>query len=146
MLEPAKFMFVIFKENEAGEYVFERVMFWNIPAEDLEEVQRVWERTVSIIKNGVELIYDGRVTRNNLPKQSESRVAHVRPHGRDSHDTYPLPDGRNMTKQCFWLNREYIESVVGSKEKKVIHYDFGQPEYAKVAEKTVPYGKKDEDE
>lgn len=47
-LEPTKFMFVIFQENESGEYVFDRVMFWNIPAEDLEEVQRVWQRTVDI--------------------------------------------------------------------------------------------------
>ena len=142
ILEPTKFMFVIFKENQAGEYVFERVMFWNMPAQDLEEVQRVWERTVAIIKAGVQLSFDGRITRNNLPKQSESRVAHVRPHGRDSHDTYPLPDGRNMTKQCFWLNRDYIESVVGAKEKKVIKYDFGKPEYAMAAEDTVPFEKK----
>ncbi|MBR5995102.1 MAG: restriction endonuclease, partial [Eubacteriaceae bacterium] len=115
ILEPTKFMFVIFKENQSGEYVFERVMFWNMPVQDLEEVQRVWNRTVAVIKEGVQLSFDGKVTRNNLPKQSESRVAHVRPHGRDSHDTYPLPDGRSMTKQCFWLNREYIEAVVGAK-------------------------------
>lgn len=115
LLEPTKFMFVIFKENTSGEYVFERVMFWNMPAQDLKEVQKVWERTVSIIKAGVKLTYNGRVTKNNLPKQSENRVAHVRPHGRDSNDTYPLPDGRRMTKQCFWLNRTYIESVVEAK-------------------------------
>jgi len=147
MLEPTKFMFVIFKENASGEYVFERVMFWNMPADDLEEVQKVWERTVTVIKEGVRLVRDGNITRNNLPKQSENRVAHVRPHGKDSNDTYPLPDGRRMTKQCFWLNRTYIESVVGAKDHKTITYDFGRTEYSKVAEQTVPYGsKKDEDE
>ena len=117
MLEPAKFMFVIFKENLSDEYVFERVMFWNIPAQDLEEVRRVWERTVQVIKEGVKLVYDGKVTRNNFPKQSENRVAHVRPHARDSKDTYPLPDGRKMPKQCFWLNRTYVESVIESRER-----------------------------
>ncbi len=111
-LEPAKFMFVIFKENEDGEYVFDRVKFWNIPAEDLAEVQRVWERTVEVIKAGVELTFDGNCTHNNLPKQSESSVAHVRPHARDSHDTYPLPDGREMPKQCFWFNRTYVEKII----------------------------------
>lgn len=141
LLEPAKFMFVIFKENISGEYVFERVMFWNMPAQDLEEVQKVWERTVSIIKAGVELTYDGRVTKNILPKQSENRVAHVRPHGRDSNDTYPLPDGRRMTKQCFWLNRTYIESVVGAKAPSSFKYSTEQSPYSMVAEKTVPYGK-----
>lgn len=112
-LEPAKFMFIIFKENDNGEYVFERVMFWNIPADDLDEVHRVWQRTIDIINAGVQLHFDGTCTRNNLPKQSESRVAHVRPHARNAQDTYPLPDGRTMPKQCFWFNRTYIEEIIG---------------------------------
>ena len=111
-LEPTKFLFVIFRENQRGEYVFSRVKFWNIPANDLEEVRRVWERTVETIREGVECYFDGRVMRNNLPKASESRVAHVRPHGRDASDTYPLPGGGEMTKQCFWLNNSYIEHVI----------------------------------
>lgn len=112
-LEPTKFMFVIFVENGAGEYVFEKVKFWNISAEDLKEVQRVWQRTVDIIKAGVRLVSDGKCIHNNLPKQSESSVAHVRPHARDSRDTYPLPDGREMPKQCFWFNRTYVEKIIG---------------------------------
>lgn len=111
-LEPAKFLFVIFKENDEGEHIFERIMFWNIPAADLDEVRLVWERTVQIIKDGVTLERVGNVTCNNFPKQSENRVAHVRPHARNANDTFPLPDGRSMTKQCFWLNRKYVESVV----------------------------------
>jgi DNA mismatch repair protein MutH len=111
-LEPSKFLFIIFRENKVGEYFFERIKFWNIPAEDLEEVKIVWGRTVSIIKYGVKLEYDGNMTRNNLPKQSENRVAHVRPKARNSSDTYPLPDGREMTKQCFWFNSSYVESIV----------------------------------
>lgn len=111
-LEPTKFLFVIFRENQWGEYVFSRVKFWNIPANDLEEVRRVWERTVETIREGVECYFDGRVMRNNLPKASESRVAHVRPHGRDASDTYPLPGGGEITKQCFWLNNSYIEQVI----------------------------------
>ncbi len=50
--------------------------------------------------------------RNNLPKASESRVAHVRPHGRDSTDTAPLPTGGSMTKQCFWLNNSYVAEQI----------------------------------
>lgn len=111
-LEPTKFLFVVFKENEKNEYVFERSFFWNIPAKDLDEVRNVWERTVQIIKDGVKIEFDGRVYRNNLPKQSENRVAHVRPHAKNMNDTYPLPDGRFMPKQCFWLNRSYILSQV----------------------------------
>lgn len=111
-LEPAKFLFVVFIENDDGIFTFERIKFWNIPAEDLEEVHTVWERTVKVIKEGVQLYFDGRVTHNNLPKSTENRVAHVRPHANDAHDTYPLPDGRTMPKQCFWLNRRYIENII----------------------------------
>ena len=112
-LEPAKFLFVIFRENENGDYVFKDIKFWNIPFEDLEEVRKVWERTVEVIRNGVDLRFNGRVTHNNLPKSTENRVAHVRPHGRNAEDTLPLPDGRRMTKQCFWFNRSYVEEIIG---------------------------------
>lgn len=111
-LAPTKFMFVIFREQEDGEYAFERVLFWNIPNEDLEEVGRVWERTVKTIREGVILENTPRGVSNNLPKQTESAVAHVRPHGKDASDKLPLPDGRMMTKQCFWLNSKYIASQI----------------------------------
>lgn len=111
-LAPTKFMFVIFKEQDDGEYVFERVMFWNIPNDDLEEVRIVWERTVNTIRKGVTLIETPRGISNDLPKQSDSPVAHVRPHGKDASDKLPLPDGRMMTKQCFWLNNSYIAEQI----------------------------------
>lgn len=111
-LEPTKFLFVIFQEDNAGNYVFSKVKFWNIPASDLEEVQRVWERTVEIIRQGVFRYFDGRVTHNNLPKATDSRVMHVRPHGRNARDTYPLPTGGAMTKQCFWFNNSYVEQII----------------------------------
>ena len=113
-LEPAKFLFVIFRETSENEYSLESLKFWNIPVDDLSEVQKVWERTVQIIKDGVELNFDGRVTHNNLPGQSFNHVAHVRPHGRNAKDTNPLPDGRNMTKQCFWFNNSYVKSIIGN--------------------------------
>lgn len=114
-LAPTKFMFVIFQEQDDGEYVFERVMFWNIPNDDLEEVRLVWERTVNTIRQGVILIETPRGISNDLPKQSDSPVAHVRPHGKDASDKLPLPDGRMMTKQCFWLNSSYIAEQIKEK-------------------------------
>lgn len=93
-------------------FKFNGIKFWNMPVEDLEEVQKVWERTVETIKNGVVLIPTENGVTNNLPKQSESRVAHVRPHGKNAADKLPLPDGRMMTKQCFWLNSGYIAKQV----------------------------------
>ena len=114
-LAPTKFLFVIFQENANGELVFERVQFWNIPVSDLEEVGRVWKRTVDTIRRGVVLRETARGVSNDLPKQSESRVAHVRPHAQDGQDRAKLPDGRMMTKQCFWLNNTYIAEQIREK-------------------------------
>ena len=111
-LAPTKFLFVIFQENANGELVFERVQFWNIPVSDLEEVGRVWKRTVDTICRGVVLRETARGVSNDLPKQSESRVAHVRPHAQDGQDRAKLPDGRMMTKQRFWLNNTYIAEQI----------------------------------
>jgi len=115
-LAPKKFLFVIFKEEESNEYVFDKVMFWNIPNSDLIEVEKVWKKTVDTLNIGVVFTKTSRGVKNNLPKQSENRVAHVRPHGIDSKDVLQLPDGRHMTKQCFWLNNTYIESQIFEKE------------------------------
>ena len=81
-LAPKKFLFVIFQERISGEYVLGRVMFWNIPNDDLEDVRRVWERTVQTIRKGVKLVRTPHGVSNNLPKQSEDPIAHVRPHAK----------------------------------------------------------------
>lgn len=107
-LAPTKFLFVIFQENEEGKLVFDRVRFWNIPSRDFDEVERVWRKTRDTIQRGVVLQETKQGVRNDLPKASESHVAHVRPHAKDGKDRAPLPDGRMMTKQCFWLNNSYI--------------------------------------
>lgn len=110
MLEQTKFLFVVFRFRKDGALIFDDLIFWNIPESDLDEVKKVWERTILILKEGVELKKVGKRVFNNLPKCSENRVAHVRPHARDSSDTLELPDGRTMSKQCFWLNNTYIRS------------------------------------
>lgn len=112
-LEPTKFLFIVFRQTGAEEYVFDHIKFWNMPAQDLEEVFRVWMRTVETIRRGVLLWHDGHCMRNDLPKQSQSPVAHVRPHAQNAMDTDTLPDGREMTKQCFWLNNSYVARQIG---------------------------------
>ncbi len=112
MLEQTKFLFVIFRRNENDDLIFDNIKFWNMPEVDIKEAQKVWERTVEIIKEGVVLTPTEKCIRNNLPKATESRVAHVRPHARDKNDTYELPDGRKMPKQCFWLNNTYIREQI----------------------------------
>ena len=112
MLRTRKFFFVVFKENERGEVLLNRTFFWHMPREDLEEARRVWEKTRQTIRQGVRFWRQGNRLRNDLPNSTENPISHVRPHGQDRTDVDVLPDGRTITKQCFWLNKHYIERVI----------------------------------
>jgi len=110
-LRDTRFFFVVFKADSKGEFRVRGGQFWNIPYDDLEgDVKDVWEETKRVILDGLEIKEENGKRLNNFPKQKDHWVSHVRPHARNSEDTYDLPDGRKYTKQCFWLNNSYIYS------------------------------------
>ncbi|MFZ7119480.1 MAG: Sau3AI family type II restriction endonuclease [Eubacteriaceae bacterium] len=113
MFIETKFLFVIFRYDKNNILRLDKGMFWNMPLIDLDtEIKKVWDRTVQVIKSGVEIIKIKSKYYNNLPTSSNSSVAHVRPHSSKRDDAYPLPDGRMLTKQCFWLNNSYIKEQI----------------------------------
>ena len=97
-----KFLFVIFREDGNGDLRLEKVNYWNMPYLDREEAHRIWEDTKRRVA----------IDASNLPKSTESRVAHVRPKAKNSQDTILTPQGTMLVKKCFWLNRSYICEVV----------------------------------
>lgn len=124
-LADTRFLFVVYREDEEGNFRLQGAQFWNIPTEDLEgDVRSVWQETHDIISQGrLTINKDGRGRYvNNLPKKVNHSVSHVRPHGRDRNDVASLPEGTHIklgpgvtwdddmayTKQCFWLNNDYI--------------------------------------
>lgn len=109
-LSETKFFFVIYKMDENNILRLKGCQFWNIPYEDLEQVHDVWSKTVQVVKDGITTTRVGNRLQNNFPKKIDNPVCHVRPHGRDRDDTYELPNGSRYTKQCFWLNNDYILS------------------------------------
>lgn len=119
MFSTTKFMFIIFR-NIGNEYVFDSIVFWNMPKVILDnQIRDVWEKTKKVISEGnivKELKGTKRIT--NFPGMSENEYCHVRPHGQNSKDTYPLPVADRLTgltsftKQCFWLNNNYIKKIV----------------------------------
>ncbi|SFC95110.1 Sau3AI family type II restriction endonuclease [Bacillus sp. UNCCL81] len=106
MFLDTRFLFVVFKKNKE-DYIFDNAFFWTIPAEDLDQVEIVWNKTIIQINNGLA---------HDLPKQSENPVAHVRPHARNASATYPTPYGENLVKKCFWLNNSYILEQIKKEE------------------------------
>nr|WP_281182101.1 Sau3AI family type II restriction endonuclease [Andreesenia angusta] len=118
MLSETRFFFVIYKKDKNGNLILDKEMFWNMPIGILDtEVKKVWKEAKQIIKDGVVLTQKGKRTFNNLPSPSENPVSHVRPHAQNSEDTYPLPDGRKMPKQCFWLNNSFILEQISLQEE-----------------------------
>lgn len=129
-----KFLFIIYREKNS-DYYLDGAKFWNMPMTDIDgKLKEEWERARNIFKEGVELtIKDSNSPiKNNLPKKSNTDILHVRPHaqkaaylingvkygnGELSRDTDILPDGNQMTKQCFWLNNDYVLKQIEDKSK-----------------------------
>lgn len=103
-LETKKFLFVIFQKQEDSEnIILRKIMFWNFPMQDIGEAENVWQKTVDCINEG---------RYEDLPKISDSSVAHVRPHGKNAKDTIETPQGTQEMKRCFWLNAKYIQKAI----------------------------------
>ena len=97
-----KFLFIIFRKDEAGVKKFERVQFFHLPYSDLMQIKSLWEKVKDNTKKG---IYE------NISSQ-DNPVAHIRNHATNSKSTFPTPNGKTAKKRCFWLNREYIYDVI----------------------------------
>lgn len=95
-----RFLFVIFKFNNAGDLQLYKAKLWSIPEKDLEDhVKWVWEETVNRIKEE---------KAEYLPGIKDNPVAHVRPHGRNAQDTSETHYGVHLPKKSFWLTNRYI--------------------------------------
>lgn len=135
-LRETRFFFVTFKKDESGNCYLAGCQFWNMPVGDLEgDVREVWQETHDIISQGRLHVYidDKGKFMNNLPKQKDHPIAHVRPHARTALDMSPLPEGTHVivtgntaaawdddtkyTKQCFWLRNSYIAEQINDENK-----------------------------
>ena len=125
--DTTQFLFVVFQKVD-DIYVLQKAKLWHMSYQDLNVVAyREWENYKEIIKNGVvfETIQkaNGEVeVHNNLPGMGDTEIIHIRPHAGKSayklHDGFvkgnvekdadELPNGEWMTKQSFWLNKEYV--------------------------------------
>lgn len=117
--EETKFLFIVFqyretlKENPDRIPYFKKIVLWNMPEQTIRnEVGLMWRRGRKVLKDGVELTVSSRGISNNLPSAKENYVTHIRPKARDGKDKVQLPDGQEITKQAFWLNKEYIAEIV----------------------------------
>ncbi|MCD8125412.1 MAG: hypothetical protein LUE23_10390 [Lachnospiraceae bacterium] len=127
-LDGMKYLFVVFQKNVDGETIFKGSKLWAMSDEDIELARQDWMDIRAILDHGVKLTIDRRGrTYNNFPGVANARRIHLRPHGNKSFyvnadgkswgngklsDTEPLPDGRRMTRQSYWLNNTFVKNIV----------------------------------
>lgn len=121
MFKSSFFLFVAFEE-ELFDYKLHSVKLWKMPLGDLNgELKDIWNHTKELIEKGSivkEVKKNLRIT--HFKNMSETQIAHVRPHARDSNDTCELPINDLLTgatkymKHSFWLNSAYIEKIIFS--------------------------------
>jgi len=115
----SKFFFV-FYQFEGESLILRKVKFWNMPHSDILEAKNVWEEMVKTVSNGeiVKEVTEKGVRKTFFPKKTDNRISHVRPHARNSEDTYELPLADKLTglteytKHCFWLNAGYVKDKI----------------------------------
>ena len=126
LLSETRFLFVVFEKGEdAGDPCrLLGCVLWGMPADDLDgPARRCWELARDCVRRGPALVPRARGGfSNDLPKISDGLCVHVRPRAQQSayrlsdgpevgnveRDAEPLPDGRWMTRQTFWLSAGYV--------------------------------------
>lgn len=120
-----RFFFIIYVEKD-GEYYLDDAIFWHMPLSDLEnEAKEDWLNTQNVVRKGIEFtISKNGTVYNSLPKATKTNITHLRPHatrrayylpskggfttGNVKRDSDILPNGDYITKQGFWLNKQYL--------------------------------------
>ena len=126
LLKRTTFMFVIFQKVDKSDSksIFKGVYFWSMPEDDIDACKEYWDKLISVLKGGLKLEVVKGTVKNNFPKKKDSPIIHIRPHASQSayrlpdftkgklSDADELPDGRFITRQCFWINASYIINVI----------------------------------
>ena len=115
-----KFLFVFLRDNGEGDYYIEKVKFWNMPLKDIDGVERMFKELKRLINEGdiLKSVSEEGYRKTNFPGIDFNGITHIRPHGRNAKDTYPLPvalkvtGAMEYTKQCFWLNPDYVRDAI----------------------------------
>jgi DNA mismatch repair protein MutH len=111
---------------DRGSRVLGRPFFWSPTIEEEQDIRKEWARFQAAVNEGkatYHAVLDARgaplrdkqgrpMRRNRLPPMTETRYVHMRPHARDSSDTDVDPKGGSTTKQCFWLNKGFLKSIL----------------------------------
>ena len=111
-LYSSRFMFVVFKEQNAGkeDFVLDDVFFWTMPQQDLEMAEIYWNH----IKHN---ILSNHISEEYWWKGSDKKKFHVRPKAQKADNLAPTPNGGKAKKYCYWFNNDYVREIIENRNK-----------------------------
>jgi DNA mismatch repair protein MutH len=114
--------------NNFMEWKIGDLSFWKPNDESLSLIRKEWIGVKNTIQSGVIVnqtkFGNSYRNTNNLPKQSETKSIHLRPHGKDGRDYdtkfLEYTNGAvEISKQSFWLNKKYINQILNEYKWKM---------------------------
>lgn len=110
----SRFMFVVFREQNAGkyDYILDDVFFWTMPQKDLEWAEQYWNH----IKGNIQANH---ISEDYWWKGADKKKFHVRPKAQKSTDLAPTPDGKWAKKFCYWFNNDYVRDIIDNRNKDI---------------------------
>lgn len=97
----SRFLFIVLQfTGKDADPIFVKTVFHSLSEADLDDARPAWEMAIQRAK---EKRYD------ELPRQGENRVIHVRPHdSKNKEGKYRA----GYIRQCFWLNKSYLKNFI----------------------------------
>lgn len=93
--------------------------FWTPSIEEEKQIHKEWQMYQDEVRNGackVEIIKNnskkGYIEVSDLSKESQTQIIHMRPKGKDSSDRDEDVLGNSIVKQCFWLNKKFVQRLI----------------------------------
>ncbi len=107
------------KDSTLEEKHIGKSFFWSPSMEEENSIKKEWEQYKDEVINGQCKVHKviikskkGFKEVSKLAKESETLTIHMRPHGRDSNDRDDDTLGNSIVKQCFWLNKNFIQKLL----------------------------------
>ena len=98
--------------------------FWEPSDEQESIIKQEWQSYQDEVSNGKCKIKKVKTNSNkgykevsSLSKESQTTTIHMRPHGRDSNDRDSDSLGNSIVKQCFWLNKKFLQKLIKENSK-----------------------------
>jgi DNA mismatch repair protein MutH len=118
-----KILFIpIYKEKDKvplNKKYLGKAFFWSPSLEEKNIINKEWEQYKYEVINGQCKVHKkvikskkGFKEISELTKESGTSIIHMRPHGQNSNDRDEDSIGNSIVKQCFWLNKNFIQKLL----------------------------------